>query len=137
MHYSNTSHFKNTSKANDLVIFYDSKASLEITNKDYSKLTQEIQHQLKEMDKLESVFCSRCLGILASLEINEISSQITFDGVNAIGRFRLKENTTKKDSQVCEISANKDLTKTITRLRAGTGLHRLLNNCYHVPLTPG
>ena len=44
-----------------------------------------------------------------------INSQITFDGANAIARFRLRENTTKKDSQVCETNANRNLTKTITR----------------------
>ena len=39
-----------------------------------------------------------------------------YDDANTTLKFRLRKNTVKKVSQVCEINANRDLTRTINSL---------------------
>ena len=41
------------------------------------------------------------------------------DGANAIARCRLKEKAIRVGQQVCEIDGNREITKTISRLRTG------------------
>ena len=79
--------------------------------------------------------------------INVLHNNNPFLSITCSCRFRLRENTTKKDSQICEINANPEITKTITRLRTGhfrgmkikrdgSRTYRPCSNCDDIPLTP-
>ena len=48
---------------------------------------------------------------------NNTTSLVTLDDANAIARNHFKEKTIKVDQQIFEINANREITKTITRLR--------------------
>ena len=50
---------------------------------------------------------------------NNTTSLVTLDDANVIAHLTLKEKTIKVNQQICEIDANREITKTITRLRTG------------------
>ena len=50
-------------------------------------------------------------------DLNNNTSLVTLDDANAIARNHFKEKTIKVDQQIFEINANREITKTITRLR--------------------
>ena len=48
---------------------------------------------------------------------NNTTSLVTLDDANVTARLRLKGKTIRVNQQICEIDANREITKTITRLR--------------------
>ena len=65
---------------------------------------------------------------------------VTLDDAYVIARYWLKEKTIRMDQQISEIDANREITKTITRLRTGMKINagniRTFVKCQYEKLSP-
>ncbi|GFU95641.1 RNase H domain-containing protein [Trichonephila clavipes] len=141
-------------QAKGLVIFCDSKAALHAILNRGSWITQGICSRRFRLQELDKVFSSNSYLHMLTLQMKEARNlnngnfvNVTLLDANAVANFKLREKSIPVKHQICNISGDRLITKTIARLRIGIyrvikidrddgRTYRNCGNCLDTELTP-